>query len=174
MTQHVVATPSPSVPLWRRRAFVVVAGVVVLALAIGVAVRAVVASDSTTATQSTHAAVPQAGVPAFDGGPALLDACVAPTPVDGAYLLALITSSPNGRQIAASISPEANRLVSDAAAAAATSPGAFVTAPDAITLFGVLARLGPADRAAITPLLPAEMQTELAGIGNVAQYLTCG
>jgi hypothetical protein len=174
MTQHIVATPSPSVPLWRRRTFVVVAGVVVLAVAVGVAVRAVVVSDSTTATQSTHAAVPQVGVPVFDGGPALLDACVAPTPVDGAYLLALIASSPNGRQIAASISPQANRLVSDAAEAAATSPSAVVTSPDAITLFGVLARLGPADRAAVTPLLPTDMQAELAGIGNVAPYLTCG
>jgi hypothetical protein len=160
------------VPLWRRRSFLVVVGVVVLALGIGAAVRAIVATDSTTASRPAQAAATPAGLPVFDGGPFFI-ACPAPGPLDGGYLLALISSSANGPQILASLSPEASQLVSDAAVGAATSSGAVVDPPDAVTLFGVLARLGPADRAAVTRLLPAEMQAELSGIGKDAQYFSC-
>src|SRR5262245_22517368 len=67
MTQHVVATPSPGVPLWRRRSFLVVVGVVVLALGVGAAVRAIVATDSTTASHASHAASASAEPVTFDG-----------------------------------------------------------------------------------------------------------
>ena len=171
MTQHVVATPSRNIPIWRKRSFLVVAGVVVLALGVGVAVRAIVASDSST-TSPTQAASTPAGPVTFDGGPGGFG-CPAPGPIDGDYLLALIASSPNGPQIGAALSPQASQLLGDAVVGAATTSGFVVSPPDAVTLFGVLARLGAADRDAVMPLLPAEMQAELAGIGNNAQYLTC-
>ena len=173
MTQNAVATPTNAMPGWRRRTLLIVAAVIVVALAVGAVVTVVATRDSSTATRTASEVTP---VAAQRRGPG----CLEPSPRDGAYLVALIASSPNGQQIGASVSPRTRQLVSDATRLAASS-GAPVSPPDAATLFGVLARLGPADFDAVIPLLPSEMQAQLAAIalsgaaiGNVGALLTCG
>src|SRR5262245_41649683 len=122
MTQHVVATPSRNIPIWRKRSFLVVGAVLVLALGVGAGVRAMVSNDSTTATQSSQAGSASSGPVTFEGGPVSFG-CPPPGPLDGDYLVALIASSPNGPQIGASLSPRASQLMGDAVLGMAFSGG---------------------------------------------------
>ena len=115
MAEHVVVTRSPLMPVWRRGSILAIVLVVLLALGVGTVLGMLLASDSSV----TYRAVPAPAAPAVQTAiPAVgaASACVVDGS-DGVSLLTLIGSMHNGdgARMAASLSPQVQRLVGDAA-----------------------------------------------------------
>src|SRR5262245_10504249 len=108
MAEHVVVTPRPLIPVWRRGSVLATVLIALLALGAGTVLGTVLANDSSV----THRAVPAPVTDAASPSVGAASACVVDA-ADGVPLLTLIASMPNGAgaRIAASLSPQAQQLV---------------------------------------------------------------
>ena len=170
MAEHVVVTRSPLVPTWRRGSVLATVAAVLLALVIGTVLGTVLATDSSV----TYRAVPASPVHTVSPAVGAESAC-AVDGADGVSLLPLIASMPNGAgtRMAASLSPQVQQLVSDAAFSAQYVDWGSATTPDAVTLAIAVAPFSVADRQVVLTSLAPEQRADVesgldAVIGNTA------
>jgi hypothetical protein len=165
MAEHVVVTRSPFNPVWRRGSVLATVLVVLLALGAGTVLGMVLANDSTVTYRAGPAAPAQTAIPAAGAA----SACVVDA-ADGVPLLALIASMHDGAgaQLASSLSPQVQQLVSDAAFSAQYVDWGAATTPDAVTLAIAVAPMGVADRqvvmSSLTPGLRADVGSALDAV----------
>src|SRR4051794_41474519 len=91
MTEHVVVTRSPLIPVWRRGSVLAMVLVVLLALGVGTVLGLVLADDSSVTYRAAPAAPAQTASPAVGAA----SACVAAGP-EGVSFLSLFAWFPNG------------------------------------------------------------------------------
>jgi len=188
MSGHVITATNPVVPRWRRRSFAALALSVLLVATAGVVVRAVSSGSSTESSRATHPAAAPAS-PATVPSASLAQSsnvCAAPSNLDGAVLLAVLASMPNGTaaQVTSVLSPQGRQQIEQAAMTAALVTGSVPSTLDGLDLRGVLARSSPADQqllvTALSPSarasagiefdsssLPMEFQPAVAGMTGV-------
>jgi hypothetical protein len=170
MTEHIITAPTPSITFWRRRSFVVTTLVALLALAAGTAIGALVASDSSVTYRSAPASPAQA-----TSRVGSVSACTADAE-DGVVVLALIASMPDGAgtRMAASLSPPAQELVSNATFAAPYVSWDTAIAPDAPTVAVAVAPLDVADRQVVLSGLAPERRADVeTSLDRIAASASC-
>jgi hypothetical protein len=171
MAEHVVVTPSPLIPVWRRGSVLAMVLAVLLALGAGTVLGTVLASDSSVTSRAApvpaaHAASPPVGA---------ASACVVDA-ADGGTLLTLIASMHNGAgtQIATSLSPQVQQLVGDAAFGAQYVDWSAATRPDPVTLAIAVAPLSVADRQVVLSSLAPEQRADVENaLDAVAMNTAC-
>jgi hypothetical protein len=171
MAEHVVVTRRPLIPVWRRGSVLAAVVAVLLAPGAGIVLGTVLASDSSV----TYRAVPAPAVDAASPAVGAASACVVDG-ADGVSLLTLIASMPNGAgaRLVASLSPQVQQLISDAAFGAQYVDWGAATTPDAVTLATAVAALSVADREVVLSNLAPGLRADVgSALDAVAMNTAC-
>ena len=167
MSQRFVRATNPAVPLWRRRSFAALALCALLVAIAGVIVVRAISNNSSIEgrppTRPATAPIALVSVP-VPSPVQFANVCTAPSNLDGAHILAVLASMPNGTaaQLTATLSPQTQQKIEEAALTAALITGSVPATPDGLDLRGVLARSNPADQQLLLTALSSNVRASLA------------